>query len=366
MKRTGTCERVWQAEAIEDGRLDGPERLSFEKHARSCSACAMELAALVQLRETVQRTPALSSTPLAHRRLRADLLRRANARAVQRSGVMWSRRFMWFAAAVSLGAIAAIIHPLLGRLHQASSSTNLELGPPSFEVDDIDGAEWSSETIGSAIHARLALGTASFHVQHGRPGQRFLLQMPDGQIEVHGTRFRVEVRSGVTSRVEVSEGVVTLRLRDQPERLLRAGEAWDAASAREAEAAGGPIAFDTAGESATLLLDENDASTPADRSGAGSVPSSRPHAAAHDTFAAAVTAFRNGNYRKAERMLDRFLEESPRDARIEDAWFMKAVARSRSGDTEGAAELAQTYLFRFPRGLRRLEAEKLAAGSPKR
>jgi len=273
---------------------------------------------------------------------------------------------MWLVAAVSFGIIAAIIHPLLGRLHQTPSSTKLELGPPSFEVDDVDGAEWSSETIGSAIHARLAVGTASFYVEHARPGQRFLLQMPDGQIEVHGTRFRVEVRAGATSRVEVSEGVVALRLRDQPERLLRAGEVWDAASAREAEAAGGPIAFDTPGESATLLLDENDASTPSARSGTRSVPNSRPLAAAHDTFAAAVAAFRNGDYRKAEHVLDRFLDESPRDARVEDAWFMKAVARSRSGDSEGAAELAQVYLKRFPRGLRRLEAEKLAAGSSKR
>jgi hypothetical protein len=64
--------------------------------------------------------------------------------------------------------------------------------------------------------------------------------------------------------------------------------------------------------------------------------------------------------------LDRFLEQSPGDARMEDAWFMKTVARSRTGDTDGAAQLARAYLIQFPNGLRRLEAEKIAGKSSKR
>jgi hypothetical protein len=357
MTRVGTCERLWQAEAIEDGRLDGSDRLSFEKHARACVICAKELGALARLRETMQRIPALSSTPFEHRRRRVDLLRQANGRAVNRNGNALVRRWIWLAAALSIGVVAVVLRPLLGHVPSATESG---LGPPSFEVDDVDGAVWSSEVVGQAIHARLSDGAASFHVEHTRVGQRFLLQMPDAQVEVHGTRFRVKVRAGATHRVEVSEGIVALRLRGEPERLLRAGETWDAV------APGEPLSLDTAGIANAIPLENQDASASSDRSGARSAPDSRSTGAQHDAFSAAVAAFRSANYRKAEQMLDRFLEESPRDARIEDAWFMKAVARSRTGDTDGAAQLARAYLLRFPNGLRRLEAEKIAASSSKR
>ena len=51
MKRPA-CTRAWQAEALEDGRLSGAERASFERHAASCAECASELRALVRLRQS--------------------------------------------------------------------------------------------------------------------------------------------------------------------------------------------------------------------------------------------------------------------------------------------------------------------------
>lgn len=360
MTRTGTCSRLWQARTLEDEPLDGPERLSFEKHARTCSICAREIEALAALRETMLRIPPLSSTPLEHRRLRAALLQRANARAVSHSGMAAWRRLGWIAAPVSLGALAMIVLMLLGRSRSAPSSHEAAPGPPSFDVDSVEGTEWTSEVTGSAIHARLAAGAASFHVEHTRSGQRFLLQMPDAQIEVHGTRFRVEVRRGTTNHVDVSEGVVTLRLQGKPERWLRAGETWDAAP-HEATTDPRPIAPpDAIDEAKGAPAGSADAREPPGRSGTTSAPDARSMAPQRDAFAAAVATFRRGNYRRAEQMLDRFLSESPRDARVEDAWFMKAVARSRAGDTEGAARLAQAYLDRFPNGLRRREAERIS------
>jgi hypothetical protein len=54
------------------------------------------------------------------------------------------------------------------------------------------------------------------------------------------------------------------------------------------------------------------------------------------------------------------LELTPGDPLVEDAHFLRAVARSRSGDADGAAKLAKEYLRKFPDGLRRREAEKIA------
>lgn len=354
------CERVWQAEAIEDGRLDGPERLSFEKHARSCSICAKELAALSDLRERMRQVPALTSTPLEHRRGRAELLRRANTRAVNRSGP-FAQRWAWLAAVAACGAAALIVVAWAGRWPLSPRSAEVSPGPPFFEVEDAAGAVWTSAVVESEVRARLTAGAASFHVQHTRSGQRFLLQMPDAQIEVHGTRFRVEVQRGTTRRVEVSEGLVTLRRSQEPERHLRAGETWDAVA--NAEDIAGSLFDPSADEDASAdMLGATDAGAPVARTGTRS--DGRPAGARTDPFNAAVAAFRSGNYRRAEQLLDRFLEATPLDARVEDAWFMKTVARARTGDTHGAAQLARGYLERFPRGLRRSEAERIAIGHP--
>jgi hypothetical protein len=362
MTQTRTCPRQWEAEAIEDGRLDGPERISFEKHARSCAICGQAVASLARLRQAMRVVPALASSPLEHRRLRATLLRRANARTLDAPGIWrsWARRGLVFA--IPVGALLTLIAVLL----RGSSFGDFRRGdaaapPPFFEVADVDGADWSSEVFGSAVHARLAAGTASFHVEHTKGRQRFLLHMPDGQIEVHGTRFHVEVDRGTTRRVRVAEGVVSLRVHGEPEIWLRAGEEWrssrsDAPPASSAPATVGALEPEVA--AGDPMLDDAVATK---RKAAGPNRGAPPGREA-DPFASAVSAFRTRQFRRAEQLFDVFLSQSPRDPRAEDAWFLKAVARSRAGDRDGASRLALDYLQRFPSGFRRREAEQLATG----
>lgn len=111
MKRPA-CTRAWQAEALEDGRLSGAERASFERHAASCAECARELRALVRLRQGAEWLPASSPTPLEHRRQRQALLRRASE-LCQRAPAEPRRRT--FAAFVLSGALmAALFHRVRG------------------------------------------------------------------------------------------------------------------------------------------------------------------------------------------------------------------------------------------------------------
>ncbi|MET0594851.1 MAG: FecR domain-containing protein [Polyangiaceae bacterium] len=349
MSRAGTCSRLWQAHAVEDGRLSGSDRASFEKHANSCFICSRETAELAELRSTMLQIPAFESTPLDHRRSRADLLVRANARTL-RAHQDAPKRWMWIAAFGCFAVMASVALVIVGWMKPGPNTVESLALAPVFEVDDVDGAEWASEVVGSTVRAKLVAGVAAFHVHHIQTGQRFLLQLPDGQIEVHGTRFHVAIRNGVTSRVEVSEGVVALRMLGEPERRLRAGEAWTAAPIRDAFETPAAVVEPDAGNEAPLVPQAaSNAAAPA-----GS-------ARRQDVFAAAVIAFRAGNYARTEQLLDRFLKESPRDPRSEDAWFMMAVARSRAGDAEGARRVAKEYLERFPAGLRRREAEQLAA-----
>jgi TolA-binding protein len=72
-----------------------------------------------------------------------------------------------------------------------------------------------------------------------------------------------------------------------------------------------------------------------------------------------MTAFGAGDYGRAESLFLAFERENPGDARIEDTTFLRAVARKRRGDGDGAAAAAREYLRRYPAGFRRSEAERL-------
>ena len=72
-----------------------------------------------------------------------------------------------------------------------------------------------------------------------------------------------------------------------------------------------------------------------------------------------MPAFSAGDYGRAEQLFRTFERDHPVDQRVEDALFLRAVARSRRGDQDGAAAIARQYLRRYPSGLRRPDAERI-------
>ena len=84
------CAQAWQAEAVEDGRLSGAERESFERHAATCADCRRERLVLAELRARAGRLPLSEPAPLERRRQRQLLLRRASELG-QRSGEPFRR-----------------------------------------------------------------------------------------------------------------------------------------------------------------------------------------------------------------------------------------------------------------------------------
>src|SRR5687768_15687220 len=101
------CERAWQAEAVEDGRLSAADRVSFERHASQCEVCTAEVRALVELRQLAERLPGRASRELDVRRRRNELRRRANELSLRpaKSSRRWQLVFA-FAAAVATVALA--------------------------------------------------------------------------------------------------------------------------------------------------------------------------------------------------------------------------------------------------------------------
>jgi outer membrane protein assembly factor BamD (BamD/ComL family) len=73
-----------------------------------------------------------------------------------------------------------------------------------------------------------------------------------------------------------------------------------------------------------------------------------------------MSAFSAGDYGRAEQLFVSFEQQHAADARVEDTLFLRALARSRRGDADGSRAIARDYLRRYPNGLRRQEAQRLA------
>jgi FecR protein len=370
------CSRTWEVLAIHDGRLAGSSVESMDRHVAGCGDCRRERAALEALSRAARELPEPPALgELERRRLRSRLLQRANDELVVRA----PRRARWLATA----AIAAAVTALAGA-GAMRANRPAPLAPPQFEIANVQDAAWRSEAAGPDARPVLSNGKATVHVHPLKPGQRFLLQVPDGEIEVHGTRFVVEIVHDRTSSVEVTEGVVALRLVGDSERLLRAGERWVANPT--APVALAPVALapaapprpsDPPTDPPNPLVSTRSADPPATPMAPAamppravstpvSLPVSSPASPARGSqgaeFATAMKAFSSGSYSDADARFTAFAAAYPGDPRSEDASFLRAVSRSRMGDPAGAAAGAKAYLAAYPNGLRRQEALLMASG----
>ena len=213
------CYRVRDAASL--GHLWGDAALL--EHATDCEACASELAALKKRRAFRDAFPVLTS--IADQSERSPARSRANAND---AALMASRRrrvYLMIAALVAV--VGFFIRNSVSRGRSAPiAGHEIAADPPRFRIANIENALFDSKVDGGTVRSAMTRGVAAFHVERLGPGQRFLLTLPDGDIEVRGTRFVVTIEGGKTQSVEVSEGTVELRLPGRAEMFLSAGERW--------------------------------------------------------------------------------------------------------------------------------------------
>ena len=73
-----------------------------------------------------------------------------------------------------------------------------------------------------------------------------------------------------------------------------------------------------------------------------------------------MSALDGGDNRTAAARFAAFLATHPRDARAEDAAYLRVIALQRAGDAASMKEAAIQYLRRYPNGFRRAEVEALS------
>jgi TolA-binding protein len=372
------CAQAWQAEALEDGRLSGAERESFERHAATCADCRRERLVLAELSAAARRLPLSEPAPLERRRQRQLLLRRASELG-QRSGEPFRR---WPVFALALLAVGVGLFEFSRSVDAPRPPVATVAAPaPTYRLNATSGTRWRILQSGEALRLRLDIGDVELEVDKLSAGQRFVLELPDGEVEVVGTRFRAVASALGTEQVRVSEGRVALRLARRAPLSLAAGESWERATEeKEAGREVKPEAPDAG------IQAQSPASAAADRSAAGVARAQRlkhsagsqprpsssgaadgveagERAGAGADFAQAMAAFEAGDYGRAEGAFLGFERRHSGDARCEDAMFLRAVARARRGDAAGASAIARQYLERYPSGLRVHEAKQFITPS---
>jgi ferric-dicitrate binding protein FerR (iron transport regulator) len=217
----------------------------------------------------------------------------------------------------------------------------------------------------------LTLGELSASVAKLRPGQRFVIETPDTEIEVRGTQFRLQVLSqsedcggGSRTRLRVSEGVVEVRgSRDSarvgagaswpPDCAPRLGESPPPAERAHAER-------DVPVEATRAPARHGDAVKESTQAAQGAAASTGATALGrqNDLFAGAVAARRRGDVPAAIVAYQELISQFPSSPLVENAIVerMRLLASTHDGR---ARDEARRYLARYPNGFAVDEARRL-------
>lgn len=221
-----TCNRVSEALA----RLQVWGDAALLEHAKSCEICTAELATLKKRREFRDAFPVLSSiADEAPRTQPSAATDDARSRAARRRHLL-----VMIAAVVAIVLFIGRNRVLRAPPAPLEGDGSPATGPPRYRIFNLANAVFESKVDGATVHSSLSRGTAAFQVDRLAPDQRFLLTLPDGDLDVRGTRFVVTVEAGKTQLVDVSDGKVALRINGRAEVVLSAGDRWPAGS-------GGPM-----------------------------------------------------------------------------------------------------------------------------
>lgn len=243
---------------------------------------------------------------------------------------------------------------------QLSTGTSMTLaGRTSFRVD----------SQGATQRFSLQRGELVAHVAKLVASQRFIVDTPDAEVEVRGTRFHLRVieqgescGAGTRTRLEVSEGVVEVRAGGRDAISVKAGEVWPVGCSGTADLASSAMPAPFAHDAAPASKREVRLAVPAKRAAlneAEAEPTSGL-AAQNDLFAEGVARARRGDTSGALRAYQELISRFPSGALAENA--MVARMRLLAQTADGASE-AKRYLARYPRGFAVREAKKLT-GEP--
>jgi TolA-binding protein len=360
------CPRLFEVEALRDGRLSGPELTHFRAHLSVCPDCAREAEALDALGAALRNAPNASRVDeLQVRRERTRLLAAFDAHLVPTPRAR-GRAFRYGLASATLSLLAVLVFAFW---RDRSPAPITQAADPVLIRGD-SNARWSRQSEGQLDRIRLEQGALSIRVDHTTETRHVVVILPDGELEDIGTTFSVSADAGRTTSVSVQEGSVVLRLRGELPRVLGAGDTWSppaapptlaSSSPTDSEAVATPPGPSSTGSSAAPPMSGSRLGAKSLVSaGARPVPPTDTRDPAAD-FRTAMEAFNGGDHQRAAALFGAFLSQHSRDPRAEDAAYLRVLASHRAGDSAATRRTARDYLRHYPQGFRRAEVEALGA-----
>lgn len=244
----------------------------------------------------------------------------------------------------------------------ATEDASLEL-PSHTDVVLQDGTQLRIAQTGAerttSEHIALDRGRVALSVPKLAPTQALSVRTRDSVVEVHGTRFSVEVINGpggeALTRVDVTEGIVSVTCAGQRQ-LLTAGQSWSSGTSNDASdprANTGPTVATPSADSAAV------APSDAERGPAAVSSSNGDLTEQNRLFQSALDARKRGAVSSAVERLATLMARYPRselahNARVEHFRVLAATGRQRE-----ARQSAQTYLRDYPKGFARAEAQRV-------
>jgi hypothetical protein len=206
---------------------------------------------------------------------------------------------------------------------------------------------------------RLWDGTVDLDVEPLGPGERVVVKVGDGEVEVRGTSFRVMAHDDHLVSVEVAHGRVEVRPTGRQVKVLGAGQDWRA----PAQVAPSPVAATAPDPS------ESEAAESPPR------PRTRPHHVVLPVGAAvaralrpteqerlyddAWDALRSRRFEQASREFGQVLARSPEGPLADEAAFWRATSLARSGDSPRAIEAFRHFVGKYRSSPRRGSASTI-------
>ncbi len=338
-----TCDRAWEIDALREEKLGIKDADAFERHLRVCADCAAEKANADRLRILgSERVPAEPSA-LDLRRVRQRVLR-SRALGERPSAPARARFAAILALVVVVVVVAMTVVMRVKRAAPVAIAPITSAAPvtPALAgtVEPAEGAVWSQTRADHVEHVKLDEGRLHVHVRHQESGERFFVDVPDGNLEVRGTTFDVDTHAGATRLVSVEEGVVAWHRTGSDEILLHAGDSWTAT--RQSGSARAPS---SSPPSSTHPIGAH-ASEPDDGTAA---------------YGAALDLFRRDDYLEASVAFERLLASHPHAPQAEDASYLDALSLARAGRADAAGAAAGRHLAAFPASFHRKDASILVA-----
>jgi hypothetical protein len=263
--------------------------------------------------------------------------------------------------------IAAVAVPLA-----AAAAIAIWLGTRPTEPSAKDTLTAHDAARYAALHAwpdrivRLDDGALSVELRPLAEGERFRIQIPDGEVEAREARFVVAVRGAHVDSVAVASGRVELRVVDAQTVFLSAGQSWSrTVTARRDDLIVTPPPPAPPAQPVTTPPRAREpqrrigvAPREPQRAEVAATPPTPPPTPGEAEFRAGVIALRTGDAGAAAAAFATACS-SAQAALAEDACFWVGAAARRAGQTATARDALARFLQRFPTSARAGEASAL-------